>query len=137
MNLESRKIKSPDVVNGNVPESTTSGCGESEWVVVTVKDTGIGIDPEQMQKLFQPFVMADGSTTRKFGGNGLGLAISRKIMESMKGSITLHSTGINQGATVVISLPVEQQSHSSVDRQDLLMENAMRCPERSRRVEKL
>jgi len=125
MNLESRKIKSPDVVNGNVPESTTSRCGESEWVVVTVKDTGIGIDPEQQQKLFQPFVMADGSTTRKFGGNGLGLAISRKIMESMKGSITLHSTGINQGATVVISLPVEQQSNSSVDHQDLLMENAM------------
>ena len=125
MNLESNKHKSPDVVNGNIPETTTSLSTEGEWVVVTVKDTGIGIDPEQQQKLFQPFVMADGSTTRKFGGNGLGLAISRKIMESMRGSITLHSEGINQGATVIISLPVTQQSNSYVDNQDSLRENAM------------
>jgi signal transduction histidine kinase len=125
MNLESKKNKIPDVVNGNLSETTTSLGADSEWVVVTVKDTGIGIDPEQQQKLFQPFVMADGSTTRKFGGNGLGLAISRKIMESMKGSIVLHSEGINQGATVVISLPVTQQSNSYVNNQDLLKENAM------------
>ncbi len=125
MNLESNKNKSPDFVNGNIPETTTSVSADSEWVVVTVKDTGIGIDPEQQQKLFQPFVMGDGSTTRKFGGNGLGLAISRKIMESMRGSITLHSEGINQGATVVISLPVTQQSNSNVDNQDSLRENAM------------
>ncbi len=125
MNLESNKNKNPDVVNGNLPETTTSLSADSEWVVVTVKDTGIGIDPEQQQKLFQPFVMGDGSTTRKFGGNGLGLAISRKIMESMRGSITLHSEGINQGATVVISLPVTQQSNSYVDNQDSLRENAM------------
>ncbi|MDQ2098614.1 MAG: ATP-binding protein [Tychonema bourrellyi B0820] len=125
MNFEYKKNKNPDVVNGNVPEATTSLSADSEWVVVTVKDTGIGIDPEQQQKLFQPFVMADGSTTRRFGGNGLGLAISRKIMESMRGSITLHSEGINQGATVVISLPVTQQSNSYVENQDLLKENAM------------
>jgi signal transduction histidine kinase len=125
MNLESNKNKSPDVVSWNLPEITTSLSPDSEWVVVTVKDTGIGIDPDQQQKLFQPFVMADGSTTRKFGGNGLGLAISRKIMESMRGSITLHSEGLNQGATVVISLPVTQQSNSYADNQESLMENAM------------
>ncbi|MFM9265689.1 ATP-binding protein [Tychonema sp. BBK16] len=125
MNFESNKNKNPDVVNVNLPEATTSLSADSEWVVVTVKDTGIGIDPEQQQKLFQPFVMGDGSTTRKFGGNGLGLAISRKIMESMRGSITLHSEGINQGATVVISLPITQQSNSYVENQESLKENAM------------
>ncbi len=125
MNFESNKNKNPDVINGNLPEATTSLSADSEWVVVTVKDTGIGIDPEQQQKLFQPFVMGDGSTTRKFGGNGLGLAISRKIMESMRGSITLHSEGINQGATVVISLPITQQSTSYVENQEPLKENAM------------
>jgi len=124
MNLESNKNKIPDVVNGNSPETTTSPSTDSEWVIVTVKDTGIGIAPEQQQKLFQPFVMADGSTTRRFGGNGLGLAISRNIMESMRGSITLHSEGINQGATVVISLPITPQSNSDVDNQESLKENA-------------
>jgi signal transduction histidine kinase len=125
INLESNKIKTPDPLNGNLGENIPSVSDDRESVVVTIKDTGIGIEPEQQQKLFQPFVMVDGSTTRRFGGNGLGLAISRKIMESMRGSITIHSAGINQGATVVISLPVTQQSNAAVDNPDLLKENVM------------
>ncbi|MEG4391970.1 ATP-binding protein [Microcoleus sp. BROC3] len=107
--------------NGSA-ESTNGQGGQNDWVVVTIKDTGIGIDPQQQQKLFQPFVMADGSTTRRFGGNGLGLAISRRIMESMIGSITLHSAGVNQGTTVMISLPVNQQSSFYFQSQDLVKE---------------
>ncbi|MBV6622302.1 MAG: sensor histidine kinase [Rivularia sp. (in: Bacteria)] len=75
-------------------------------VTVAVKDTGIGIDKEQQQKLFRPFVMVDGSTTRKYNGTGLGLAISRNLIELMGGSITLESPGINQGTTVKITLPL-------------------------------
>ncbi|HAJ59462.1 MAG TPA: two-component sensor histidine kinase, partial [Cyanobacteria bacterium UBA8543] len=75
------------------------------FVVVTVKDTGIGIDPSQQHKLFRPFVMVDGSTTRKCGGTGLGLAISRNLIELMGGSIALFSDGEGKGTTVEITLP--------------------------------
>lgn len=87
---------------------------DASQVVVTVKDTGIGIDPTQQHKLFRPFVMVDGSTTRQFGGTGLGLAISRNLMELMQGSITLSSEGEGQGTTVEITLPMIEQSRLSL-----------------------
>jgi signal transduction histidine kinase len=80
--------------------------GTKLWVIVAVRDTGIGIDPTQQHKLFRPFVMVDGTTTRKFEGTGLGLAISRNLVEMMGGHITLHSKGLGQGTTVKIALPV-------------------------------
>jgi signal transduction histidine kinase len=76
------------------------------WVILSVKDTGIGIDPTQQHKLFRPFVMVDGTTTRKFEGTGLGLAISRNLIELMGGRISLYSDGMGQGTTVRISLPI-------------------------------
>src|SRR6476661_2006881 len=118
--LESRKKSAS--LNGSA-ESTTGQGGQRDWVVVTIKDTGIGIEPEQQQKLFQPFVMVDGSRTRSVGGNGLGLAISLRIMESMSGSVTLDSAGKNQGTAVMISLPVYHQSSFYFDSHDLVAEN--------------
>ena len=88
----------------------------SSWTVVSIKDTGIGIAPEQQEKLFLPFVMVDGSTTRRYGGAGLGLAISWNLIEMMGGQICLYSKGVGEGTTVEVCLPtldISPESSSS------------------------
>ena len=92
--------------NGHQTNEEKPPAPNESLLLITVKDTGIGIDPTQQHKLFRPFVMVDGTTTRKFEGTGLGLAISRNLTELMGGSITLHSAGLGQGTTVEIAMPV-------------------------------
>ena len=69
-----------------------------------ISDTGIGMKPEQLSRLFEPFTQADESTTRKYGGTGLGLAISRRFCRMMEGDIEAASTE-GQGSTFTITLP--------------------------------
>ncbi|MEO0537537.1 MAG: ATP-binding protein [Cyanobacteria bacterium P01_A01_bin.123] len=88
------------ITNGSVKPSTPS------QVAIVIRDTGIGIDPKQQHKLFRPFVMVDGSTTRRFEGTGLGLAISKNLMSLMAGTISLSSEGIGKGTTVTLTLPI-------------------------------
>ena len=75
-----------------------------EWIVFRVTDTGIGMSPEQILKLFQDFTQADASTTRKFGGTGLGLALTRRFCQIMGGDVTVHSVP-NEGSIFTIKLP--------------------------------
>ncbi len=77
---------------------------ERGWVVFRVSDTGIGMTPEQLQRLFRPFTQADASTTRKYGGTGLGLTISLKFCQMMGGDITAESEA-GRGSTFTIYLP--------------------------------
>jgi signal transduction histidine kinase/CheY-like chemotaxis protein len=83
--------------------SRTSAAGE-EWVSFTVKDTGIGMSPEQVEKLFVAFTQADLSTTRKYGGTGLGLVITRRLCQMMGGDV-LVSSAPGQGSTFTMKLP--------------------------------
>jgi GAF domain-containing protein/anti-sigma regulatory factor (Ser/Thr protein kinase) len=77
-----------------------------DWITFRVSDTGIGMTPEQMTRLFQEFSQADAATTRTYGGTGLGLALSRRLCRMMGGDITVESEP-GRGTTFTMRLPAE------------------------------
>jgi PAS domain S-box-containing protein len=87
--------------NGRV---TVEGRSENGWYTIRVIDTGIGIGPEDLQRLFTNFTQLDGSWTRKYGGSGLGLAISRKFARLMGGEITVESEA-GKGSAFTLRVP--------------------------------
>jgi signal transduction histidine kinase/CheY-like chemotaxis protein len=77
---------------------------ETSVVCIEVRDTGIGIAPEMQPRLFSPFTQADAGTSRRFGGTGLGLSLSRRFVQMMGGDVTLHSV-LGAGSTFSVWLP--------------------------------
>ncbi|MCL2064638.1 MAG: PAS domain S-box protein [Candidatus Cloacimonetes bacterium] len=92
MNLLSNAVKFTD--SGVVKFSSTikSATADMTTIYFEIKDPGIGMSAEQIKKIFEPFIQADSSTTREYGGTGLGLTISKNIVELMKGSLSVEST---------------------------------------------
>ena len=75
-----------------------------DWITISVADTGVGMTPEQMSKLFREFSQASSTTASKYGGTGLGLAISKRFCQMMGGDITVASEP-GRGSTFTIRLP--------------------------------
>ena len=97
------KFTSNGTVTFTVMRSSIDG---EDWINFEVTDDGIGISTEQQQKLFQPFTQLDSSTTRQYGGTGLGLTITKRFCELMGGELLVHSeTG--EGSTFTVRLPAE------------------------------
>jgi GAF domain-containing protein/CheY-like chemotaxis protein/CHASE3 domain sensor protein len=102
-NLLSNSCKFTD--RGTVSLAVAREVGDGEdWMVFSVNDTGIGMTADQLGKLFEAFTQADAATTRRYGGTGLGLALSRRLCRMMGGDVTVESEG-GRGSTFTIRLP--------------------------------
>ncbi|HYL40349.1 MAG TPA: GAF domain-containing protein, partial [Candidatus Binatus sp.] len=123
LNLLSNAVKFTDrgevvVTVGAAPadDKAEAGEGAGRWEIwVDVRDTGIGIPPDRMGRLFQSFSQADASISRRFGGTGLGLAISRRLAEAMDGSLTAESSGVvGEGTTFHLRVRLAAASTAAV-----------------------
>jgi len=88
---------------------------DKKFVMVKVIDTGIGIPVEKQKEIREKLVKLDTSDTRRYGGLGLGIAISKELIEMMGGTINIFSSGVNEGTTVSFTLPTPWRNNCSVD----------------------
>ncbi len=84
-----------------------------EWIVFRIRDSGIGMTAEQLARLFRPFTQADASTTRKYGGTGLGLTITRRFCQMMGGDVAVESVS-GEGSVFSVRLPAVVASHPAL-----------------------
>lgn len=125
MNLCGNAIKFTEFGSVHVSIDCEEG-DEKTWVTFAVKDTGIGIPPEQQATIFHKFVQADSTINRKYGGTGLGLAITKTLTEIMGGTISVSSKP-NEGSTFSVRLPFAT-SKSDRDNSDNILETQSATP---------
>ncbi len=116
VNLVANAIKFTERGTLVVDVDLQSQSGQNAWLRFSVSDPGIGVSPEIQRAIFEPFTQADGSTKRKFGGSGLGLSISAKLVQGMGGKIWVESGPARQGSifyfTACFGLPAAPLAES-------------------------
>jgi signal transduction histidine kinase len=124
-NLVGNAIKFTDHGEVMVHVTVEEALDEAVRLRFTIRDTGIGIAPEQHSCLFQAFTQVDGSSTRRYGGTGLGLTIAKQLIEMMGGSIGLDSA-VGQGTTFWFTVQLATRHTSS---QPLLIDEPVSAPQ--------
>lgn len=111
--------------NGTITLEMSREYGDDgqDWVEIAVSDTGIGMSPEQLARIFSEFTQADSSTTRKYGGTGLGLPISRHFCHMMGGDISVQSVE-GAGSTFTVRLPARVVNKTSTQETETVSETA-------------
>ncbi|TVQ51877.1 MAG: response regulator [Phycisphaerales bacterium] len=138
MNLIGNAIKFTD--NGTV--KCTVGCAEqsgdsTRTLSIAVEDTGIGISPAVLHDLFEPFRQADSSTTRQFGGTGLGLTISRRLAHMLDGDIVVQSE-LGRGSCFTLNVPVKvSEGAAEIHPENLLAEHLSESPRETQSTEQI
>jgi PAS domain S-box-containing protein len=114
-------------------EVTVRSANVGKRLIIEVADNGIGIAEELLPKLFNAFEQGGGSTTHRFGGLGLGLAIAKALVEAHEGTITVRSDGPGKGATFTVELPGSQEG-TSVEEHSQMTAHAEPSPRRLLRI---
>jgi signal transduction histidine kinase/DNA-binding response OmpR family regulator len=116
LNLISNALKFTD--SGEIVVSLNKVDNSEELVLISVSDTGIGIPKDKLEAIFASFTQADTSTTRKYGGTGLGLTISKRLVEMMQGRIWVESVE-NEGSSFYVQVKLSAQSQERQGKPDL------------------
>ncbi|WP_187292281.1 response regulator [Candidatus Symbiobacter mobilis] len=110
MNLLGNAIKFTDHGQVVLELGTQERAGVSPWFTFSVQDSGIGIAPDKLRTIFDAFAQEDSSITRRYGGTGLGLSISSRLVETMGGTLTVHSE-VGRGSRFNFCLPLQPDDH--------------------------
>jgi two-component system sensor histidine kinase BarA len=121
-NIVGNAIKFTEQGMVNIHISTTLATNQQTVLLrIRIRDTGIGMSGDQLMRLFQPFIQGDNSISRRYGGTGLGLVISQKLIEQMDGTMHVHSEP-NQGSEFTINIPLELVSEEgNISNEQLLL----------------